>query len=182
MLAGLYEFPTVPNVSVPPTPAALRDAPRALLATLLVHPLAVKDGDIGLLHIERTAPAGDVVHVFSHIRKTYRVQWIVLQGGGPECPALAHQIPARGVTRPSTSSTAAAAAEAVEAAAIAPREATTAASSPSSAIWTPIDSVVDAKYVSLPFLSLGSQVCAIDRVLFSPSCFFLLFFFSLLPL
>jgi len=27
--------------------------------------------------------------VFSHIRKTYRVQWVVLEGGGPSPPALA---------------------------------------------------------------------------------------------
>ena len=32
-------------------------------------------------------PAGDVLHIFSHIRKTYRVQWILLEGGG-EPPEL----------------------------------------------------------------------------------------------
>lgn len=39
-----------------------------------------------LVKIER---AGDVLHVFSHIRKTYRVQWVVLEGGGADPPELA---------------------------------------------------------------------------------------------
>ena len=39
-----------------------------------------------LVKIER---AGDVLHVFSHIRKTYRVQWVVLEGGGANPPELA---------------------------------------------------------------------------------------------
>lgn len=38
-----------------------------------------------LVKIER---AGDVLHVFSHIRKTYRVQWVVLEGGGANPPEL----------------------------------------------------------------------------------------------
>lgn len=39
-----------------------------------------------LVKIER---AGDVLHIFSHIRKTYRVQWVVLKGGGADPPELA---------------------------------------------------------------------------------------------
>jgi hypothetical protein len=39
-----------------------------------------------LVKIER---GGDVLHVFSHIRKTYRVQWVVLEGGGASPPELA---------------------------------------------------------------------------------------------
>jgi len=39
-----------------------------------------------LVKIER---AGDVLHVFSHIRKTYHVQWVVLEGGGSSPPELA---------------------------------------------------------------------------------------------
>ena len=38
-------------------------------------------------HVTQIRPVGEVVHVFSHIRKTYRVSWAVLTGaGGP--PAL----------------------------------------------------------------------------------------------
>jgi len=40
-----------------------------------------------LVKIER---AGDVLHVFSHIRKTYRVQWVVLEGGSSP-PELARR-------------------------------------------------------------------------------------------
>jgi A/G-specific adenine glycosylase len=41
-----------------------------------------------LVKIERV---GDVLHVFSHIRKTYRVQWVVLEGGGAGPPELANR-------------------------------------------------------------------------------------------
>ena len=40
------------------------------------------------LRIVDVKPAGDVVHVFSHIKKTYRIQWVLLEGGGPTVPAL----------------------------------------------------------------------------------------------
>lgn len=33
------------------------------------------------LRIVKAKPAGDVLHIFSHIRKTYRVQWVLLVGG-----------------------------------------------------------------------------------------------------
>lgn len=35
--------------------------------------------------------AGDVVHVFSHIKKTYRVQWVLLEGD--ELPQLRPAVP-----------------------------------------------------------------------------------------
>ncbi|TDL21545.1 DNA glycosylase [Rickenella mellea] len=38
--------------------------------------------DGGKVEIVHVKPAGDVVHVFSHIRKTYRVCWVGLRGGG----------------------------------------------------------------------------------------------------
>ena len=43
-----------------------------------------------LVKIER---AGDVLHVFSHIRKTYRVQWVVLESGSSNPPELAKRSP-----------------------------------------------------------------------------------------
>ncbi|KAM5533579.1 hypothetical protein V8D89_012795 [Ganoderma adspersum] len=44
----------------------------------------------GALRVVKLVPAGDVLHIFSHIRKTYRAQWVVLEGGsGP--PPLAQQ-------------------------------------------------------------------------------------------
>lgn len=56
-----------------------------LLSCLIKSPLldsaenTARSGVPRLVKIER---AGDVLHVFSHIRKTYRVQWVVLEGGG----------------------------------------------------------------------------------------------------
>ena len=47
---------------------------------------AAGSGAPRLVKVER---AGDVLHVFSHIRKTYRVQWVVLEGGGASPPELA---------------------------------------------------------------------------------------------
>lgn len=43
---------------------------------------------VRIVHVK---PAGDVIHVFSHIRKTYRVQWVLLTGGGDEPPKLRHE-------------------------------------------------------------------------------------------
>lgn len=37
---------------------------------------------------------GDVLHVFSHIRKTYRVQWVVLRGGDSP-PAIRERTPSQ---------------------------------------------------------------------------------------
>jgi A/G-specific adenine glycosylase len=43
------------------------------------------------LYVKDTIAVGDVDHVFSHIKKTYRVQWIILEGGqGP--PELATEL------------------------------------------------------------------------------------------
>lgn len=47
-----------------------------------------RDSAKGAMRIVHVKPAGDVVHVFSHIRKTYRVQWVLLKGGGDEPPTL----------------------------------------------------------------------------------------------
>ncbi len=44
-----------------------------------------------VLRLVKVERAGDVLHVFSHIRKTYRVQWVVLEGGGTRPPELARQ-------------------------------------------------------------------------------------------
>jgi A/G-specific adenine glycosylase len=45
-----------------------------------------RSGAVRLVRIERV---GDILHVFSHIRKTYRIQWVVLEGGGATPPELA---------------------------------------------------------------------------------------------
>lgn len=60
----------------------------------------------GALSVVKMVPAGDILHIFSHIRKTYRAQWVVLEGGsGP--PPLAHKpdtsFPGAGSVMPKTS-------------------------------------------------------------------------------
>lgn len=47
--------------------------------------------DSTALRLVKIKRAGDVLHVFSHIRKTYRVQWVVLEGGGTCPPELARR-------------------------------------------------------------------------------------------
>ncbi|KIY73366.1 DNA glycosylase, partial [Cylindrobasidium torrendii FP15055 ss-10] len=41
-----------------------------------------------MLTVQHVKPVGDVLHLFSHIRKTYRAQWVKLSGGGTEPPAI----------------------------------------------------------------------------------------------
>jgi len=66
-----------------------------LLSSLIKSPLprskAENTIDSDALRLVKIARAGDVLHVFSHIRKTYRVQWVVLEGGGTRPPELARR-------------------------------------------------------------------------------------------
>ena len=87
----------------------MHDTPHRLLSDLLTVPLqpykrtaqedrlnrdpsGVLDGKTAkagdLLRIVNIMPAGDVTHIFSHIRKTYRIQWVVLEGGKSDPPSL----------------------------------------------------------------------------------------------
>ncbi|GJE93754.1 DNA glycosylase [Phanerochaete sordida] len=99
LLAGLHEFPTQPAVSPDLALAEQHALPQKLLADILATPPRAgppphADADTDApLTIAQITPAGDVPHVFSHIRKTYRVQWVLLAGGGVHPPALA---PAQG--------------------------------------------------------------------------------------
>lgn len=104
LLAGLHEFPTSDNLSgAAASASAQTKIPHALLRDLLITApdpyvptnfFAPKSQSAGAssgarLQITKIKPAGDVVHVFSHIRKTYRVQWVLLEGGGNSPPELA---------------------------------------------------------------------------------------------
>ncbi|KAJ7145326.1 DNA glycosylase [Mycena crocata] len=89
LLAGLDEFPTSPNVAAAISTARQRKIPQEILSTLLHHDVRLRDlagkpfapgASDTSLRITKVQPAGDVVHVFSHIKKTYRVQWVLLEG------------------------------------------------------------------------------------------------------
>ncbi|KAF9459761.1 DNA glycosylase [Collybia nuda] len=87
LLAGLYEFPTSSNISKATSRNAMAGIPNKLLAGLIVPTVLTRDtkrhGSINTdnLQIKSTQFVGDVVHVFSHIKKTYRAQWVILEGG-----------------------------------------------------------------------------------------------------
>ncbi|KAJ6571712.1 DNA glycosylase [Mycena capillaripes] len=96
LLAGLDEFPTSPNVPSSMSRARQSKIPQEILSTLLHSnvrlledaPKSRPDTSNTSLRITKVQSAGDVVHVFSHIKKTYRVQWVLLEGT-PNIPPLA---------------------------------------------------------------------------------------------
>ncbi|KAG6848632.1 hypothetical protein H0H93_015370, partial [Arthromyces matolae] len=87
LLAGLHEFPTSSNVAKTTSTAAQKKIPVTLLDGLLKSPVSPQNNSkkaespIAQLVITSIKPADDVVHVFSHIRKTYRPQWVIIEGG-----------------------------------------------------------------------------------------------------
>ncbi|OSD08754.1 DNA glycosylase [Trametes coccinea BRFM310] len=129
LLAGLHEFPTAANVPVTSSSSAHIQIADSLLSALLVSPPSARSFPATTLHgqtarrstsqqhtsgdpspgsprVAKIVPAGDVLHVFSHIRKTYRVQWVVLEGGSSDAPPALVQKPdlaAFGAAMPKTS-------------------------------------------------------------------------------
>ncbi|KAF7349290.1 hypothetical protein MSAN_01718500 [Mycena sanguinolenta] len=99
LLAGLDEFPTAPNVPASLSRASQLKIPQEILSNLLHRdvPLQVAqksgpDKSGASLRIAKVQPAGDIVHVFSHIHKILRIQWVVLEGTS-EPPRLACATP-----------------------------------------------------------------------------------------
>ncbi|KAG2142215.1 DNA glycosylase [Suillus bovinus] len=98
LLAGLHEFPTLPNLSGAKVSASnMAKIPYTFLQELLMHPpspndnvslktLSNSDSSNKVPKVIQVTSAGDVVHIFSHIKKTYRVQWVLLEGD--ELPRL----------------------------------------------------------------------------------------------
>ncbi|KAJ2925085.1 hypothetical protein H1R20_g12012, partial [Candolleomyces eurysporus] len=121
LLAGLYEFPTLSNVSESGSKRATTgptDSLSIFLATLIqglelsptkmktkkekkCDDASVEDGDDGI-RISQVISVGDVLHVFSHVKKTYRTQWVVLEGGGSSPPALLEFKPTPAGDKPPT--------------------------------------------------------------------------------
>ncbi|KAJ7096736.1 DNA glycosylase [Mycena belliarum] len=89
LLAGLDEFPTSPNVAASTSKARQLKIAQEIVPTFLHGSARLQDvagdsdgsGASASLRIAKVQPVGDVLHVFSHIRKTYRVQWVLLEGG-----------------------------------------------------------------------------------------------------
>ncbi|KIM42337.1 hypothetical protein M413DRAFT_444760 [Hebeloma cylindrosporum] len=100
LLAGLYEFPTSADVSNSMTPVAQAAVLPEILSTLVHDGSLIKttpqyqkgsrDDPVQTekLAISSIQPVGDVLHVFSHIKKTYRVQRVILEGGANPPPTL----------------------------------------------------------------------------------------------
>jgi A/G-specific adenine glycosylase len=100
LLAGLHEFPTASNLSTAKASASdISQIPYTLLKELLIHPPHPSHSEGQRLSnptnfepsyhvpkITHVKPAGDVVHVFSHIKKTYRVQWVLLESEEDDPP------------------------------------------------------------------------------------------------
>lgn len=84
LLAGLLEFPTVENIRQTTTSGELDKMLRIQLSQILPSaalPEQFDPPDAGGLRLTSVRAAGDVAHVFSHIKKTYRVRWTLLEGG-----------------------------------------------------------------------------------------------------
>ncbi|CAA7268367.1 unnamed protein product [Cyclocybe aegerita] len=100
LLAGLYEFPASVNVSKSMTRASQEKLPASILSKLvhggssLTKSQQTRKANTQdekheqVLTITKITPVGEVLHVFSHIRKTYKVQWVVLEGGAEPPPPL----------------------------------------------------------------------------------------------
>lgn len=100
LLAGLYDFPSSTDVSGATLSGDQENLASESLAKILSVPvlpsleglLNVKDSES--VAISSIRPGGDVLHIFSHIRKIYRVQWVVLRGG--DSPPAFHSPPVKG--------------------------------------------------------------------------------------
>jgi hypothetical protein len=95
-LAGLHEFPSRPNVLESETTPLRKIAHNVLSELLAIAPILSGEEDTladsvetsrSSVILQSVKPAGDILHIFSHIRKTYRVQWVLLDGG-QQPPAL----------------------------------------------------------------------------------------------
>jgi len=77
LLGGLYEFPSCADIPRNKIHVAQEKFASTVLSKL----------QIGHLITPTIIPIGDVQHIFSHIRKTYRVQWIILESGAEPPPS-----------------------------------------------------------------------------------------------
>ncbi|KAL6298669.1 DNA glycosylase [Sparassis latifolia] len=125
------------------------------------HPAT--DGSIAL-RIANITPVGDVLHIFSHIRKTYRVQWVLLEGEAKEPPSLRSR-PSADADRPpslkkgkrKSSPANRCRTTTLRMADDGAKVARASASTPPQALWTPIEQVPNAN-VGTGVLKVWKQV------------------------
>ncbi|KAH9835279.1 DNA glycosylase [Rhodofomes roseus] len=162
LLAGLHEFPTASNVPVTTTSAEQIEIPHTLLSGILAVPLpqyaartsadqtykasSSSEGS-STLRIVKVAPAGDVIHIFSHIKKTYRIQWVVLEGGSAEPPCLAPlslPAPVGGPTKRAVNADGKKSSKVRKAPSKAGQPKALHSEAPVQAMWMPMDDVINA--------------------------------------
>ncbi|TFY51505.1 hypothetical protein EVJ58_g10530 [Rhodofomes roseus] len=99
------------------------------------------------LRIVKVAPAGDVIHIFSHIKKTYRIQWVVLEGGSAEPPCLAPlspPAPVGGPTKRAVNADGKKSSKVRKAPSKAGQPKALHSEAPVQAMWMPMDDVINA--------------------------------------
>jgi A/G-specific adenine glycosylase len=168
LLGGLEEFPSEANV-VDDDDSTDEESAHTAIQRLLVDTIAPAsspkaestaraDTDKSAsseqlsnpLHVARFTCVGDVQHIFSHIRKTYRVQWVVLQGGGDAPPDIRPQSPSvvngpRGPSKAKSETSGRALKKRRSVKGKDTEDATTSTSSGSRVRWIPMEQVSDAK-------------------------------------
>jgi A/G-specific adenine glycosylase len=159
LLAGLHEFPTTPNVKPDMPSAEMQKVIHTMLCDLLaVAPrpssgpskrqngttsTAEEESAKDKVRIASVKSVGNVIHVFSHIRKTYRVQWVVLEGAST--PPVLKTSPFPSATTKRRKGKKATVEARVDALAT---EINGEVQNPDRCRWTPLDQVSNAKYVT----------------------------------
>jgi len=87
LLAGLYDFATSENTSKRLTTESIKPLSLKYLGEIFgcvfqEDATVNSDETSQKIRLTRVSVIGDVSHVFSHVRKTYRVVWILMTGGG----------------------------------------------------------------------------------------------------
>ncbi|TFK41618.1 hypothetical protein BDQ12DRAFT_710665 [Crucibulum laeve] len=130
LLAGLYEFPTLENIRSPCVFPSLDHIPYNVSS--VSNPTLNAEGDVRMVQI---SPIGDIIHIFSHIKKTYRVQKLILEGGEkpPQLELKSISSTTKKTMPPKSKKVPRRKSKTVEAQDVAP-------------IWLPLNGVSDAKF------------------------------------
>jgi len=87
LLAGLYDFATSANISKRSTTGSIKPLSLKYLGKIFgcvfrEDAMVESDENPQKIGLARVSVIGDVSHVFSHVKKTYRVVWTLMTGGG----------------------------------------------------------------------------------------------------